>query len=201
MCIRDRDNTLLFAWEVARTAQVKKRIQDPIDNGAVHSQHFPDLALSKMLFHMYALRPESYHNNKMNMERLTVYRTLVRGTAPGVKGVRVHSVDEVTPEGQTALHYAAARHKSNVSDAESLLKWNANPHIRDKFGQLPIDLASTTEMKELLQAAMDKSTAPDPKPKQPTCSESDPDVDSEPESDDDEDSVDYNDSDEFEDDV
>ena len=184
------DSTLKFAVEVARNPQVKRCIQSAIDKDADNSEFVIDRTLTLMLLHMPALERWRI-DNKVVLKEMERYRMLVSGTAPGVKGVKVHSVDEVTYEGQTALHFAAAR--NTIEHAKYLLEYEGNPLIRDNFGQLPIDLASTSEMKELLQAAMGKSTvsAPSlkeiPKPAPKLESESDCDKEDEEFEDDEED--------------
>lgn len=135
------DNTLLFAWENTRTDEVKKRIKDAI-NGRAYVKDLP----VTMLFHMFTLSPEEIESPS-SMDELRLY-----GMTKG------KSVNEMSPEGQTALHYAASRNA--VPQAQYLLKVHADPHIRDKYSQLPIDLAKHNEMKELLQEAMMKPQPP-----------------------------------------
>lgn len=58
---------------------------------------------------------------------------------------------QVSSSGKTPLHVAASI--NHVECARSLLEAGANPNIKDSEGKLPVDLATSEECKELLDAA------------------------------------------------
>ncbi len=62
--------------------------------------------------------------------------------------------------GRTALHVAIAF--NNKVTAETLLYLGANPHIKDAYGQRPIDICSVESLRSLLEIKMGNTQPPLP---------------------------------------
>lgn len=62
--------------------------------------------------------------------------------------------------GRTALHVAIAF--NNKVTAETLLYLGANPHIKDAYGQRPIDNCSVESLRSLLEIKMANTQPPLP---------------------------------------
>ena len=61
-------------------------------------------------------------------------------------------------KGRTALHMAVAF--NNKVAAETLLYLGANPHIKDAYGQRPIDICYVEALRSLLEVKMANMQAP-----------------------------------------
>ncbi len=66
-------------------------------------------------------------------------------------GIQVNQKDKA---GRTALHHAAKA--GEITKIRLLLEHGADPHLKDKAGRLPVDVARYTDCEKVLRDAMDK---------------------------------------------